>query len=130
MYPVGTKLYANKDKRPYTVRVADDRFAIATKSHFGTVMYTILDKEKKVCGPDNMVFSHGYETIEDCEYNLRALQGKEPPNTMEVSYRRAVRLDVRGVDFEFLKVVGPDGESLRTPYELTRSANKTQKGKP
>lgn len=120
MYPVGTKLYANNDKRPYTVRAADDRFAIATKPHLGTVMYTILDKEKKVCGPDNMVFSHGYESQEDCDYALRALRGEEPPNQMEVSYRRAVRLDIAGVEFEFRRAIGADGTSLPTPYELVR----------
>lgn len=115
MYPVGTKLYANDQKRPYVVKAADERFAIATKPHFGTVMYTILDKEKKVCGPDNMVFSHGYESQKDCEYNLARLQ-----DDMEVSYRRAVRLDVAGVEFEFRKVEGPDGADLPTPYDLTR----------
>lgn len=118
MYPVGTKLYANNGKRPYVVKASDERFAIATKPHFGTVLYTILDKEKKVCGPDNLVFSNGYEKQEDIDYNLRHLQGLEGPDPLEVSYRRAVRLDVRSVEFEFRRAVGVDGSELPTPYDL------------
>ena len=39
---------------------------------------------------------------------------------MEVSYRRAVRLDIAGVEFEFRRAIGADGTSLPTPYELVR----------
>lgn len=113
IYPVGAKLYVAGEKRPYTVQASDTRYAIATKSHFGTVLYTILDFVSKVRGPDNLVFSHGYETRQLCEENLARLN-----DNMEVTYRNRVPLNVRGADWEIVKVTMPDGSAGMTPLEI------------
>jgi hypothetical protein len=53
-------------------------------------MYFIIDLVRKVRGTDNLIFSHGYETKEQCEQNLKRLENGE----MEVSYRNVVPLDI------------------------------------
>lgn len=87
-YPVGTKLIVPNEKRAYTVQASCERFAIATKPAFGTVIYFICDFEKGVRGPDSHIFSGGYETPEECRERLEQLQD----GVMGVSYRRKITL--------------------------------------
>ena len=70
---VGDKVFVTKEKRPYRVRVRDDRYIICTKpfNPKHTVQYFIIDLERKMRGPDNMVFCSGYETNEECEERLK-----------------------------------------------------------
>lgn len=113
IYPIGSKIYVAGEKRPYKVQAADSRYAIATKSHFGTVLYTILDFKNKIRGKDNMVFSAGYESQQDCNEALIALN-----DNMEVSRRNCVPLDVRGADWEVIRVRHPDGSDMKTPIQI------------
>ena len=89
---VGDKVYIPADKRPYKVRVRDDRYIICTKPYNPqhTVLYFIIDLVDKWRAPDNMVFCFGYESDEDCAARLKELQeGK-----IQLSRRRGVPLDI------------------------------------
>jgi len=88
---VGDKIKFEGEKQRYTVQACDERYIIATKPFNAqkTVLYTIIDLERGVRGPDNLVFSHGYESQLDCEQNLKMLQA----GGMEVSYRRFKKLE-------------------------------------
>lgn len=84
----GDPVYVPNEVRPYRVKCRDDRYIICTKPYNPkrTVMYFIIDLERCVRGPDNMIFCSGYETQEQCEERLKELQeGK-----IEVSYRNCV----------------------------------------
>jgi len=89
---VGNKVKFQNEKRPYTVRCCDDRFAICTKSFaaIATVVYTIIDLKEKVRGTENLVLSGGFETDEDCHEALERLQNGES----EVSHRNRIELDI------------------------------------
>lgn len=92
---LGDPVYVRNEVRPYRVKCRDERFIICTKPYNPqrTVMYFIADLERKVRGPDNMVFCSGYETQEQCEERLQELQ----EGRIEVSYRNCVPLeDVTG----------------------------------
>ena len=85
---VGDKVYVPGEKRPYTVRVCDDRYVICTKPYNPkhTVIYFIIDSLECIRGTDNMVFCFGYETDEQCAERLKELQtGK-----IEISHRNRV----------------------------------------
>jgi len=86
------KVYLPLEKKPYKVQARNDRYIICTKpfnlKH--TVIYFIIDLLRKVRGTDNLIFSRGYETKEECEENLKWLESGE----MEVSYRNVVPLDI------------------------------------
>lgn len=113
IYPNGTKLYVPEAKRPYTVRAADSRFVIATKPHFGTVQYFILDIVRNVRGPDNSIFCAGYETWTHCAERLAELQSGE----IEVSHRRCVPM-VGFAEWSVTRVVLPDGTAGKLPVEF------------
>lgn len=89
---IGDKVFIPQHKRPFTVRVRDDRYIICTKPFNAqhTVIYFIVDLVEQRRGPDNMVFCSGYESDEDCIERLKELQD----GTIEVSYRRGIPLDI------------------------------------
>ena len=69
----GEKVRVAEYKRPFTVRAANDRYAICTRPMFGTVLYFIADLKEGVRGTEGVVFEMGAETDEDCEAMLRRL---------------------------------------------------------
>ena len=87
----GDPVFVPNEVRPYRVKCRDDRFIICTKpfNPMRTVMYFIIDIERGLRGPDNMVFCSGYETQEQCEERLKELQS----GWIEVSTRRSVGID-------------------------------------
>lgn len=89
---VGDKVFVTKEKRPYRVRVRDDRYIICTKpfNPKHTVQYFIIDLERKMRGPDNMIFCSGYETDEDCAERLKELQDGK----IGLSFRHGIPLDI------------------------------------
>lgn len=95
--PVGSRVYFEGERMPYTVQARDERFIICTKPFAArrTVIYSIIDLERDVRGPDNMVFGGGYETRDDCEHRLAELMN--PNGDMEVSRRNCVTLAVAKV---------------------------------
>lgn len=89
-YKVGDKIYFAGERKPYTVRACDSRYLICTKPFNlqRTVLYTIVDLHEKVRGTENLVFSMGFETDEDCQEALRRLQSRET----EISFRNRIEL--------------------------------------
>ena len=87
----GDPVFVWGEVRPYRVKCRDERYIICTKpfNPKHTVMYFIIDLEKGIRGPDNMVFCFGYETQEQCEERLKELQTW----WIEVSQRHCVQLD-------------------------------------
>lgn len=89
---VGDKVYIPDQSKPYTVRCRDNRYIICTKPYNPkrTVMYFIIDLEKKWRALDDRVFCFGYETDEDCQERLKELQNEE----IFLSLRRGIPLDI------------------------------------
>ena len=89
---VGDKVFVPKEKRPYRVRIRDDRYIICTKpfNPKHTVLYFIVDLKRKMRGQDNMIFCSGYETDEHCKERLKELQDGE----IEVRMRRGIPVDI------------------------------------
>jgi len=87
----GDPVWINGEKRPYRVRCRNDRFIICTKPYNPkrTVMYFVVDLEKGIRGPDNLVFCMGYETQEQCNFMLDMFASGKA----EVSRRRCVEID-------------------------------------
>ncbi len=87
----GDPVFIPGEKRPFKVICRDERYIICTKpfNPKHTVRYFIIDLEKGLRGPDNMVFCSGYETKEQCQDRLKQLQNGE----IEVSTRNAVEID-------------------------------------
>ena len=91
---VGAKIRFFGEKRPYTIRAANRRFAVCTKPFNlkRTVLYTVIDIEQGVRGTENLVFGFGAETDQQCEEMLARLAAGET----EVSHRNRVRLEPVG----------------------------------
>lgn len=70
----------------------NERYIICTQPYNPkrTVMYFIIDLERGIRGPDNMIFCFGYETALDCAERLDELER----GRIEVSQRRCVSLDL------------------------------------
>lgn len=83
-----------EDKRPYKVRAVsqDGRYAICTKPFNlrHTYLYTIIDLYNGWRGPDNRVFSRGYETPEEIAANMAELESSD----LELSHRRYLSLHI------------------------------------
>lgn len=75
--PIGTKIYFKGEKRPYTVRARSRRFLVCTKpfNPQKTVLYTIIDRDHKVRGTENLIFGMGAETDQDCADMIDRLEG-------------------------------------------------------
>jgi len=82
---VGSRVWFSEERMPYTVQARNERFIVCTKPFAArkTVIYSIMDLERMVRGPDNMIFGAGYETREQCSERLQDLE----IGTSEVSYR-------------------------------------------
>lgn len=89
---IGDKIFVPNEKKPYRVRVRDERYIICTKpfNPKRTVLYFIIDLKNKWRAPDNMIFCSGYETDEDCQERLKELQD----GIIELSTRRGIPLDI------------------------------------
>lgn len=73
--PVGAKIWFDNEKQGYTVRASNVAFCVCTKPFNAqkTVLYTIIDWEQGIRGPENLVFGFGAETDEECEEMLERL---------------------------------------------------------
>lgn len=128
--PVGSKVKFQSERLRYTVQASDERFAICTKpfnlmksftnKKHCTVLYSIIDFDEDVRGPENLVFGMGAETRKQCEEMLDRLNGRnrdykkelkafteaglspelaeEHPEPTEVSYRHRCTLDIQRID--------------------------------
>ena len=91
-FKVGDRIKFKSEKQSYRICAADERFAVCIKPFNlrKTTIYTIVDLERGVRGPDNRIFCEGYETDEDAERALKQLQSGE----IEVSHRSSRYLDL------------------------------------
>ncbi len=97
---VGTKIWFEGEVQGYTVQARDQRYLICTKpfNPKRTVLYCIVDLEKKIRGPENLVFSMGAETQEQCKEMLARVNGKSEDNVgfqTEISHRHYAPLHIR-----------------------------------
>jgi hypothetical protein len=95
--PVGARVRFDDERMPYTIQARNERYVILTKPFAArnTVIYTIVDFVLFARGPDDRIFSGGYETREECEDRLQDMMRDFDP--VKVSCRRGVRLRVRDV---------------------------------
>ncbi len=91
---IGSKIHFAEEKRPYTVRAVNDRFAICTKpfNPKRTFLYTIVDFKERVRGTENLIFCMGFETDEQCREALARLCSGESA----VSHRNRIPLRLAG----------------------------------
>lgn len=91
-FPVGALVYVADERRPYRVRASNRRFAVCTKpfnlQH--TTLYCILDFERLIRGPEDLIFGMGAESDQHCEQMLARLSSGDTA----VSRRRSVEWDV------------------------------------
>lgn len=92
---VGDMIHFHGERHGYRVQARDGRYLVCTKpmNIRHTVLYTILDLERWIRGPDNLLFGYGYETQEQCEANLDRLQR----GAMDISRRSRVDIQVTRV---------------------------------
>lgn len=90
--PAGAKVWFRGEKQGYTVRASNTAFCVLTKPFNAqkTVLYTIIDWEQKIRGPEDLVFGAGAETDEQCAEMLERLTQGES----EVSSRYDLKLDI------------------------------------
>ena len=93
--PVGTKIKFTEEKQRYTVRASNVAFAICTKPFNArkTVLYSIIDWNEDIRGPENLVFGMGAETEQQCEEMLERLTQGES----EVSDRHRIKLKIEHI---------------------------------
>lgn len=89
---VGAKVWFDNEKCPYTVRASNVAFCVCTKPFAAqkTVLYTIIDWERGVRGPEDLIFGLGAETPRQC----REMLGRLTTGESEISYRnnREIRI--------------------------------------
>jgi hypothetical protein len=97
-YKVGDKIKFAEEKLRYTVRAAGERYIVCNKpfNPQRTVLYTVIDWEEQVRGTENVVFSIGAETQEQCEEMLMRLEGRDAELgwSTEVSRRNRIPLKI------------------------------------
>lgn len=114
----GTKVKFANEKQPYTVICTSKRYTICTKpfnlQH--TVLYTIIDWDEKVRGPEDLIFSMGAETKEQClEMLVRLTDGN--PRSSEVSHCSRVWLDIEKLWRDDHVMIGEGAESDKEYWE-------------
>ena len=87
-----SKIKFKEEKQRYTIQASNDRFLICTKpfNPKKTVLYTIVDLEKKIRGTENLIFCMGYETQELCIEALERLVTGES----KISHRDRIELNI------------------------------------
>lgn len=98
---VGDKMYFAKEKKPYIIKAINERFAICTKPFNlkKTVFYTIVDFERDIRGPHNLVFNiYDFTVQSDIDECLKDLMisVNNPPgfNDFDLSRRNSIPLDL------------------------------------
>lgn len=92
IFEVGDKVKFRRDRRSFTVRACNERFAVCTKPFNlrNTTLYTVVDFEQNIRGRENLIFPMGAETDEQCcDMLSRLVQG-----VSAVSHRNFVELDI------------------------------------
>ena len=99
--PIGARVTFAEERMPYTVQARSERYLVCTKPFAPqkTVIYTVVDLDRGIRGPENLVFGFGAETREQCEDMLDRLEGRADYkcDPSEVSYRNHIPVHVAKV---------------------------------
>ena len=89
---VGQRIRFSEERQAYRVRASGGRYAVCTKPFNlrHTVLYTVVDFQRRVRGTENLVFGMGAETDEQCVGMLARLESGES----EVSSRNWIPLSI------------------------------------
>lgn len=94
MYAVGDKIKFKSEKQRYKIMACDSRYLICVKPFNlkRTYIYTIVDLQDQMRGPEDLLFGHDYNLQEqfDCEMLLGDFQAGK----LELSPRRSIPLDL------------------------------------
>ena len=100
--PVGTVIKFGEEKQSYRVRARGNRYLVCTKpfNPKRTVLYTIIDLQENIRGTENLVFSMGVETDEQCKKMVERLECD--PNDLnkiktDISYRNYIPLNIERI---------------------------------
>ena len=93
----GSRIKFASERNRYTVRAANERFAICTKPFrvYGpdAVVYTIIDFQQNIRGRENLIFCAGFCSDEQCSQALDRLASGET----KVSHRHRAELDIESI---------------------------------
>lgn len=91
----GDRVKFAENKIAWTVRSRSARFIILTRpfNPRNTVVYTIVDLQTMKRGPDDRLFSRGYETDADCAERLDDLE----TGFVEMSKRNRIPVNVQEI---------------------------------
>lgn len=81
----------------YTVQAVEEHIAVCSKPFAPrkTTIYTVLDLEEMIRGPEGVVFGIGAETREQCEEMAVRIRYGET----EISYRRRIPIKFKKIEF-------------------------------
>lgn len=93
---VGSKIRFSEERCGYTIQAKGGSFLICTKpfNPKHTVLYTIVDIENNIRGPEDLIFGMGAETKQACEEMLERLLTGES----NISKRRCIDLNIWNYD--------------------------------
>lgn len=95
---VGDRIRFSEERQAYTIQARGERYLVCTKPFNlrRTTLYTVVDLELWMRGPENLIFGRGTETREQCEEMLARLEGRDPDlvEPTEVSRRRWIPVSV------------------------------------
>lgn len=94
-FKVGYKVKFIEEKKPYTVRACNDKFAVCTKPFNlkKTVFYTVIDLNKNIRGTENLIFGMGAETHNECIEMLQRLTAGET----DISHRNNIKCNIERI---------------------------------
>jgi hypothetical protein len=89
---IGEKIWFSEERCGYTIQAKGGQYLICTKpfNPKHTVLYTIVDIENMMRGPEDLVFGMGAETRQACEEMLHRLRIGES----DLSHRHSIPLCV------------------------------------
>lgn len=107
----GARVKFAEEKQSYKVICTSKRYTICTKpfNPQHTVLYSIIDWQEQVRGPENLIFGMGAETTEQClEMLVRLLDGES-----EVSSRRNTWLKIEKLWHDDHIMIGEGAETFK-----------------
>jgi hypothetical protein len=123
----GAKVRFVGEKQAYTVICTSNRYTICTKpfNPQHTVLYTIIDWQEQVRGPEDLIFGMGAETKEQClEMLVRLTDGH--PGRSEVSSRRNVWLNIEKLWHDGHIMIGEGAETFKQYLDRISAKRKAQ----
>lgn len=73
-YRFGDKVGFAEERNRYKVWAAGERFLICVRFLFGDLIYTVVDLEKQVRGPEDLIFPRRLVSFQEAEQMLARLE--------------------------------------------------------